>query len=314
MEDSGPILLATIATASAALVAIVGGLLVSRVVSLATERSGLLHRRDELEARIGLAESRHQELSSDLRRWDSADVVEESLDELAKLPDEPDIEKMIREASVNRTVDEVAPAVEHALTRMREARETLEPFFEEGHPDELLYELREAGKVDFPPEQWMYYDAMWDQLVDELPKRQSPFGPGIDPSALRGLDDATRINRQLRDQSEEKVRAQLRRDVDDARHQLDALRLERDQLDAALTRVEHPSGIGSGVAVLGYFALVGILFPLAVIARLETIPAWLQWTSIGLFATAVVALLAYVTLSIQRMSATTGSSDPLSVK
>lgn len=55
--DPNP-LLSTTASAAAALVAIVGGLLVSRVISLATERSGLQQRLADLQARLRATESR----------------------------------------------------------------------------------------------------------------------------------------------------------------------------------------------------------------------------------------------------------------
>jgi hypothetical protein len=60
--------LATVATATSALVAIVGGLLVARVVAIASERNGLHLRIEELSSGLGKALTEHDKFDASLRR------------------------------------------------------------------------------------------------------------------------------------------------------------------------------------------------------------------------------------------------------
>ena len=59
--------LATVATAASALVAIVGGLLVARVVAIASERNGLHLRIEELSSELGKALTEHSDYEARLK-------------------------------------------------------------------------------------------------------------------------------------------------------------------------------------------------------------------------------------------------------
>lgn len=85
--------LSVTSTASAALVAIVGGFLVSKVVSLATERLGLLHRRDDLRAQLRSTEERRDKLDQRLLHWDAEEVLNDNCEALAQLPHRPTVQE-----------------------------------------------------------------------------------------------------------------------------------------------------------------------------------------------------------------------------
>jgi hypothetical protein len=91
--DPAPFL-STIAGSSAGLVAIVGGLLVARFVTLDSEQQGAQRILDDAEARLAVARQRSQEDSEQLLRWDARQLlndrevltaINEGTEELAEL-------------------------------------------------------------------------------------------------------------------------------------------------------------------------------------------------------------------------------------
>ena len=96
--DPNP-LLTTTATATAALVAIVGGLLVSRVINLAAERSGLEQRLTDLKARLTSAQTRSDDFEERLLRWDVREVLVGGREQFAEGGD-LDIEAMLEKAGL----------------------------------------------------------------------------------------------------------------------------------------------------------------------------------------------------------------------
>lgn len=161
--------LTTVATATAALVAIVGGLLVSRVVSLATESSGLAQRRDDLTSALSLELTRRHELATRLLRWDALDVLADHFDELAGDDPHPDLAVWIREAGSSRTVEEVRPFLNESIERLQAARRELLPLFTDGGRNDDLDDAVRAGEADPPPGEKLYYEEAWWRLKDDYP-------------------------------------------------------------------------------------------------------------------------------------------------
>src|SRR3954452_21681256 len=69
-------LLSSLAQSTAALIAIVGGLLVSRYVSLHAEQSAAGRRVDDLDRRVAAATQRLQDARADIDRHEVADLLE----------------------------------------------------------------------------------------------------------------------------------------------------------------------------------------------------------------------------------------------
>lgn len=296
MEDPG-LLLSTVATASAALVAIVGGLLVSRVVSLATERSGLLHRRDDLRSQLEGALARGAQLEQRRLEWDADEVLWPYYEELADPRAEvPPLEVMIRAQEVDRPVAEIQPFLEQTVTDMAEAREMLSRLFEEGRPDASFDEWVTAG-LPVPAGKRRIYETVYEQLLEEHPKPPTRHGFDIsmltDPPRMNVGDLPTVISTQDMN---------LSRDLDEARHQVATLKAQVEQADLALARVSSPKGVTGGAWVLGYFGTVGTLYPLGIMVAMSDVPQWTLWTVVALFASGLGLLLGYVIWQVQHLS------------
>ncbi|MTV27950.1 hypothetical protein FTX61_21415 [Nitriliruptoraceae bacterium ZYF776] len=300
MDDPG-LLLSTTATASAALVAIVGGLLVARVVSLATERSGLLHRRDELVDRLQHAESRHVQLADRLFQRDVGKLIHSHRRFLATLPEDPDVQAMLEAAGVSRRADEIEDHIAGAIGHLSDIREELEPLFSEGRPERDFWDHLVRKLIEPPAHETFLWEAMFNQLASEQPVEYDAYGsPKRYPARLS--DDVSRINNHLREQDERASYDRLRADVGAAADRVSSLALELDHARSALDRVSHPVGVGWGVTVLSYFSAVGILVPLVLMLVADDLSTTALGFMIGGFASGLGALILYVVLSVNHLT------------
>lgn len=296
--DPSP-LLSTTATAAAALVAIVGGLLVSRVVGLATERAGLDQRLDDLRARLRAAEARREDIEDRLLRWDVAEVLRGGQEGFAKGGD-PDIQQMIAEADIDRSVDELRPFVEEEAARYRAIRDVLSRWFKDGHPGFTWDEVRDHIDVDHADED--AYEFVWDQLEKENPEPREPDRLGL-RTIQPALDPSWRTVAAIRNTAEAAEHATLHRDADQARHQVDALNVQIEQTELAFARVRRPEGVTGGLWVLGYLGAVGTVVPLAVMAwGPAALPGWARAAVVVGFTSGVAALMGYVAVEVHRMT------------
>ena len=310
--DPNP-LLSTTATAAAALVAIVGGLLVSRVINLASERSGLEQRLADLRARLTAVQVRSDAFEERLLRWDVREVLWEGRNQFAK-GGALDIEAMIDEAGVERTVEELRPFVDEEAARYRAIREHLSPAFADGHPGVTLDDLREDNVLVIDREDETAYELAWDALEAENPKprrRSDLFG--MDYSALLSastINPDWRTVHAIRNTAEATEHATLRRDADDARHQVETLSVQIEQTELALARVARPDGVTGGLWVLGYMTVTGVLFPLGLMASGVESMDWRGATPVVvLFASGVGLLMAYVGVEVHRMTGAPASEQ-----
>jgi hypothetical protein len=124
--DPAPFL-STIAGSSAGLVAIVGGLLVARFVTLDSEQQGAQRVLDDAEARLTVARQRAQEDSDQLLRRDARDflwdrpvlmAINEGVEDLAELRRRGDRTRL--------TDEELQPFVEEVRRELAHARQILE--------------------------------------------------------------------------------------------------------------------------------------------------------------------------------------------
>lgn len=297
--------LATIVEAAVAVVAIVGGLLVSRIVSLSTDRSGLTQRRDDLRVLIEKAKGRYGELEDRLLQLDAGEILEPHYQRLAHLPEEVHLAGMIVEAESTRTVEEIQPFLDDLLRRFREARVVLEPLFENEYPDVTLEELDKFGRLPIDLRgDWAIYDAALDALYEEnkpLPASDR-FGlfPNVGALPGLGLDSGWSTVSAIRNQAEQAEHAQVRRDRDDARHLVDSLEAQVVQTDQALAAVSRPTGVTPAVLVLGYFTTVAATGLLLMVGS-DRLEPWAAWIIAAAFVVGLVALLVYLQVIVRRV-------------
>lgn len=253
-------LFSTVAQSAAALVAIIGGLLAARLVTLASEREGLHRQRDQLrgEAEIVRAELEPLQaaaLAFARRRWRRR-VAEQFLRE-RRIPESLPIPKIASADDVTdwshelwREIEGLFPRIEEHQRRSPRDRWSIEALRESG------FDTRAADL------------ELVDEILDELERERRAAAPrsryaeltgglaGINPRSL--LPAGTDYERQEQDRRVDKI-AELEAEVR-------ALSARADLADRQALLVSAPQSAKLGLWALAAFSVLGILFPIVLLA------------------------------------------------
>jgi len=258
-------LISTIITATAALVAIMGGFLVSRVITLASERNAVIRRLriadEEIKAK--------KEILDDLKRIITEDDAEGFIENNA--------EEIFHDAPISAILKSEG---NHSLTE-----EVLEPYVSEfisirNHLIEITIDAVDAGgdsyslPVDFDEfareksievaERKSWYEIIYTRIRKECyPSRQSDNTPWSNPFndiQLAGIIEPPEMRR-----FPSVFNTQWHIDVNKQRKSLtyeikllEGLRIEQDKILQEYGKIENLWG---GLAVLVYACFVGIMIP-----------------------------------------------------
>lgn len=274
-------LYAACAAAAGALVAIMGGFLISRVVGLLAQKEALRSRRRELDQRLHLAEaafsSAHMErLGVSVGWFDDA-----HLDDIVEQRGQIDIEEMTQDSNYVGTTEEEMRQV--VIERARQVRDAFARI-EGDVPSGKLGDLTELG-ID-PPEGEA---QVWEAVASAIRQRRnaspgislvSPITPVVIPKSdivYRRQDERIREERMLRSQ-------------------VQALHAEVGLVDEELNRLGNGlPRIMISIAILAYFAFGSVAYPLALLASSRvTDSATARWSVWGLFLSGLLLLVGFL--------------------
>jgi hypothetical protein len=335
--------LSTIAGTSSGLVAIVGGLLVARFVALSSEQEGAQRVLDDAEERLVAARQRAQEAADRLLRWDAWDflydreVIQAILDGMTapvfRLAD------LRRKGDHTRLTDEqITPFVEEIREEMMRALQVLE----EAIPDSVEVETQvwddfRRDTPNLPPVNW---ELAWEVVFYRITERRAAErkAAAAREAAEReataramaerfpGLAGALSITGRIPSLADfrmpmvplgargvphnadwESIRARRRDDLaatlERAEQHVEDVKSEVRRFRQARNAIVRPRGLGLGLAILGYFALVGIVVPIWLLSRGPTdlTPRMGGWVLAG-FLSGLLALFGYMTILALRLS------------
>jgi hypothetical protein len=289
--------LSTIAGSSSGLVAIVGGLLVARFVSLDSEQEGAQRVLDDAEARLATARQRAQEAADRLYRRDARDLLYDRNVMQAILEGVTDLAELRRRGEDTRLTDEqLAPFVEEIRGELARAQQVLE----DAIPDSVEVETDgwDAFRRDTPTLPQSDWEFAWEIAFDWICERRAAeraeaaarkaaereaTAPALAdryPGFAGALSMAGRFSaladyrlptlprsvvggglntdwQSIRARRRDELAASLERaeqHVEDVEGEVRRFRQARDA-------IIRPQGLGLGLVILGYFAVVGIVVP-----------------------------------------------------
>lgn len=283
-------LLATLAQSSAAIVAIVGGFLVSRLVALSSEREGLRRQLQRALDKRAQVEPSYDQAHAYRLRNSQADFFGWVIEEVVKA----DLERLDRDALLEKiprgsSADEMRPYLERIIRDVAKARARVAEHVRSDDDTTLdLDDLRKRGLVVTDAETDLYQHVV-DHMAEGLPSRSSPFGsfssmvrasnlvsPASQATEMRRLDDSIREEQELHSQ---KV----------------GLDAEIARSERELELIGRPAGVVSAIVILGIYAVLGIVAPVVVMGVDPTrLDSWAKWLLIGLFVVGLFAVLAYI--------------------
>lgn len=270
----------TLAQATAALVAIIGGFLVSRLISLSVSRETLAQRRKSLGPQLDelalewqrihderVAASAESLLDLNWDEWFGASGVVDLDDDFgARLP-------------VGSTEEEMRPFAERDLALIREASE----FYAKMPHTALPYDADELRIVAGPIEGHRL--NVFLRVAKSLEREATSGTFLVSTAGLVGPFEVLQRERQdARIRRESEVGLQLR-----------MLRREIDAIDDERKALALDPGIRDGVFMLNLFAALGILYPM-IIMSLRPVPncGAARWSMVAAFIIGFVMFVGYV--------------------
>lgn len=256
MTDPSPFL-STIASSSAALVAIIGGLLVARFVTLDSEQQGAQHLLDDGEQRLRKAQQREKEARDDLRRWDIREFfTREVIDSIGK--GECDLAQLREIGPITSLANEDMTAHVTLLVEEFElARDTLRPLIPKG-VREQDFGYWESFKRQTPSLPENMKEDVWSKVYSE----------SFTPEPRRSIYDTNFSVGTLFPTPPEFIALRGQRhdglidDVDEASKKVEDLEGEVTRLTRARDLIVRPKGLGAGLLVLALFTVVGVIYPI----------------------------------------------------
>ncbi|QDG87068.1 hypothetical protein [Pseudarthrobacter sp. NIBRBAC000502770] len=277
-------LLATLSQASAVLVAIIGGFLVSRLVAISSEREGLRRLLAAASGRISHVQSDLDDARKVRLGRAQRDFHDEAVDKFLEDP-ELDLDEMLHDfVPRGTTEEELKPYALELRERTVQAVKDIKAAFRRGDTRELDLEDLVARGLSIDTDRDLYESA-FEHLRKRLPSPPGMFGGAFDHRSLIAGITPPWVHEVNARRADEALRAES-----DLSTQLKSAIAERSRLNDELVRVGKPLGVLSAIWMLGVLSLLGILVPVVVMA-LEP-DALANWAKVGLIVSFVVGLLA----------------------
>lgn len=273
--------------------AIIGGFLISRTLSVRTERRTLTVQRHAIEAQVLVLRSEREALDEQLFRDDWVPWLQEVAYGIAASAGTVSVEDALSEVPSVRTADELRPVFEKAAEVVLSALQFLKPAFQsDALPPPELEEMVDLEDLDD-----LCRIAYWGAyifLTDELAKKPSKFLviPFSRPEREEKPPEVEVDDRRARREKEDRV-SELKTNERMLGEHARQLEIEASKSSIEAGRV--------AAAVLIYLAVGGVVWPLWLMARmrigLSTATAWFTFV---LVTTGLAAVLGYVVLVIIR--------------
>ena len=317
--------LSTIVTASTALVAIIGGLLVARFISLDSDQRSSRQILAAAGDRLEVAQDRARAAWRAILRWHAEgffadpEIIEAVVDKGVVSPAE-----LMRMASWPHDPDELAPFVTEVTEEAGRAREAITPRI---RSDDVFWDGFRRRCPDLPEVRW---PRVWEHVYDSIAREQAAAAeaeaearrraapPKSALSIERAMDDMndtlSRVQQQQRallpvprPQTDYGAIAARRSDELSASHARAQQQVE--DLDAELRRVEQEHAeiaqpdarLWWGVGILIVFTILGVVVPLGVMATRPRDLAPVQWVLYP-FIGSLVALIGYIVLYLIQLT------------
>jgi len=243
-------LISTIISSTAALVAIIGGFLVSRVISLSSEKNSIVRRLKEINNDLKSKKKMLKTIEKELLDDDVDTFIYEYSEEII-IENKPFDELLEYDNSYNLTVEQLKPYIDELLRIKDEVIRLMNKA--ESLPEEFNDFLKTSGLNVQDRKDW--YELVYQTIWDKIPKNPSydPFGINISTPANLIAPRPNLVEQQMyRDKVNELNRLQS---------EVQILMVRKEEQEKILNDYGKPNGLWGGFFVLVYSCVVGIAYP-----------------------------------------------------
>jgi hypothetical protein len=294
-------LLSTVVQSAAAFVAIVAGFIISRLLSLSAEKSGLQTKVRDIKLQLEIKKKILDELKQRLLEWDAENFLEDSdvLDLIIASGGKISLtEAMKRTTNHSRSEEELRPYWDEAIKVVQNAFQIVsENFSKLVNSDEFDVFLNNHG-INTSSYRLKIYYRVFGKIQTEYEKRHNPLVAGINLKTLFRMPDirsADEINRYRF----------CEQDIESIGRDKNALEIQLTDLEDHLKQFGQPQGVKLGIFFLAYFSLVGIVIPVFLLPfPPDQFTITLKWSIFLLFISGLVFFFIYLFKLVQQLSET----------
>lgn len=288
--------LSTIAQSTAALVAIIGGLLISRLVSMVSEKSSNLHRLAELEKRKQISTNALGDVQSAIQRRTNEWFLTEQLTRFVKAKGQVDITEIVENFQAIGSEEDLTMLFAQALADavVRAFEEITEAYPGMAIPPSDSTELQKAGLYINSPTEEVIYERVASEIASKR-KLEDLL------ASLRSNEVEPETPRVLSNTLIQRHDAQISKKTD-LNTSISFIDSEISLIKSKLPSLTNPNRLIWGFLVLAFFGATGILYPLYLMTKNPVIAFSMTRTEVFVgFLSGFIALLAYIMTTFQEL-------------
>lgn len=294
-------LINTIIASTAALVAIIGGFLVSRVLALSSERVSVERRFNEIINDLYLKQKMLGDVKEIIFEEDVKEFVEDNHKELLLLDssykslfeieaEEITLKDIIEsDKYTSLTIQELEPYVNQFISMLEELLDLIQKDIEESESSAAegdFTEFIKGEKLLYPSKKY-WYELIYDELFKQLVATQDRF------QLFNSFPN--NANKQYYN---EKVKER-----DSLEEEIRYLEMQKRVQNKIIQEYVKPKGLWGGLIVLVYACIVGIVYPSTLLPYPATAyNVTLKWVLLGLFFSQLAALFTYLFFSLYSLT------------
>lgn len=226
----------SIAGCSATIVAIIGGFIASKLISISSERDGIVEKLREVDELLSLKKGQEADITQMLEEDDALDFIKEHIRDLV------DGRAFLQIYKPEEKERLEAPVLEKYWNESRSVLQEIEACFQyygcEVNSDKV------PNEYALKHEEGFLYDVAVE-ICKEFERRESPLKVML-PDFGNGVGWYTK-------KADERARL---------RQEISSLELEQKQYEDKKQAIKKPKGMKSGLIIFVVFALTGVVYPL----------------------------------------------------
>lgn len=286
-----------------ALVAIIGGFLISRVIFLSSERNSIERRLCEIQNDLLAKEDMLKKYNLLLLEEDIEDFIRNNYKKI--LLEDKTLEQILNEDdSTILTTEEVRPYV----GELKEILEDILSMIKKSNCDYIPQDFKEFMKIAEElrspnityRKEWyeLVFDVVLELIPEEKPDNPWGFNFQVPIESLKLPHITSQVEIQAyRDKVRERDRLE---------NEIHILKLQKCEQEKILGDYGKPIGLWSGLLVLAYACFVGIVYPSTLLPYPEQVynDILTKWVILSLFFSQLLVLFIYLALSMYKLTKT----------
>jgi hypothetical protein len=299
-------LLSTVVQSTATFVAIVAGFIISRLLALSAERSGIQTKVRDIKLQLGIKKQILDDLEKRLLEMDADDFLEKSyvLNMIIESDGQISLREVLKQVTdYNRSEDELRPYWDEAVKATKNAFRIVKDNFSELEKNEDTDVFLKNLGVDLSSYRWKIYHLVFFKMLDEYEKERNPFGAIINSTAKIHIPEFPSIDENTRYRV-------IEQDIEIIERDEYALEKQLSDLEAQLKQLGQPQGVKLGIIFLVYFSLVGIVIPAFFLPfPVEQFTSAYKWGIFLLFISGLVFFVLYLVKLVLQLTETADTDN-----